>query len=180
MTDRPRRKTPPPPTPTRAIARQATSRAAFVAEPPSEDDPLLAFAPAPHVAPRRNSITADRQRAFVAQLAATGIVKQAALHIGASLEALYKLRQKPGAEEFAAAWDEALYWGAKRLEDCAFDRALGGAFDHDASLGWDGRTDGLLMFLMARHGAMKLDERDLVPGHPVYERIRAEVLGKRV
>ena len=67
-------------------------------EEPAPDDPLLDFAPAPHVAPRKNSITAERQRAFVAHLAATGIVAEAARHVGASLEALYKLRHKPGAE----------------------------------------------------------------------------------
>ena len=32
------------PTPTRRIARQATSAVAFTAEPPDEDDPLLALA----------------------------------------------------------------------------------------------------------------------------------------
>jgi hypothetical protein len=35
--------------------------------------------------------------------AVTGIVKSAAVHIGRSLEALYKLRARPGAEGFAAA-----------------------------------------------------------------------------
>ncbi|MEZ5744514.1 MAG: hypothetical protein R3D89_12530 [Sphingomonadaceae bacterium] len=65
-------------TPTRAIARQGTSRTAFLAEEPHEDDPLLGFAPYIHKQPRKNSITPDRQRAFIATLAATGIVTQAA------------------------------------------------------------------------------------------------------
>jgi len=111
-------------TPTRAIARQGTSRTAFVSEPPDPDDPLLGFTPYIHKAPRRNSITPDRQRAFIATLAATGIVKQAALAIGASLEALYKLRLKPGAEGFARAWELAIDAGIARLEDCALERAL--------------------------------------------------------
>lgn len=34
----------------------------------------LEFAPFVHVAPRRNSITPDKQRRFIATLAATGIV----------------------------------------------------------------------------------------------------------
>ncbi len=111
-------------TPTRAIPRQGTSRTAFVAEPPAEDDPLLSFQPYLHKQPRRNSITPDRQRKFIAALAATGIVKQAAREIGASLEALYKLRHRPGAEGFANAWEEAIDAGIARLEDCALERAL--------------------------------------------------------
>ena len=90
------------PTPTRKIARQATSAVARIGLPPQPNDPLLAFTPVPHKAARRNSITAGRQRAFIAHLAATGIVTQAAMHIGASMEALYKLRNRPGAEEFSA------------------------------------------------------------------------------
>ena len=60
------------------------------------------------------------------QLAACGIVTQAAKHIGASMEALYKLRHRPGAEEFAAAWDDAVDRGVQRLEDCALARAIAG------------------------------------------------------
>ena len=78
-----------------------TSRTAFQSEPPDPDDPLLGFAPYLHSAPRRNSITPERQRAFISLLAATGIVTQAARSIGASLEALYRLRNLPGAEGFA-------------------------------------------------------------------------------
>ena len=78
-----------------------TSRSAFQSEPPDPDDPLLGFAPYLHSAPRRNSITPERQRAFISLLAATGIVTQAARSIGASLEALYRLRNLPGAEGFA-------------------------------------------------------------------------------
>jgi len=37
---------------------------------------------------------------------------------GKSMEALYRLRAKPGAEGFAAAWDAALEHGVQRLEDC--------------------------------------------------------------
>ena len=106
-------------TPTRAIPRQATSAVAHVAPEPEEDDPLLGFAPFIHTAPRRNSITPQLQRRFVATLAATGIVCQAARSIGKSVEALYKLRARPGVEGFAAAWDAALERGVARLEDCA-------------------------------------------------------------
>lgn len=160
--------------PTRATPRQATSMLAFESvPPPSADDPLLGFAPYLHPRPRRNSITPDLQRRFVAALAASGIVNQAARSIGKSLEALYKLRARPGAEGFAAAWDEALQWGAMRLEDCALERALREDWDFD---GWTGRGDALLLYLLRHRSAFRIDERDIVPGHPVYERIRAEVL----
>ena len=106
------------PTPTRAIARQATSAVAHTAPEPATDDPLLAFEPYIHKQPRSNSITPNKQRRFIASLAATGIVTQAAMSIGKSMEALYKLRNKPGAEGFAAAWDAALERGVQRLEDC--------------------------------------------------------------
>jgi hypothetical protein len=161
---------------TRAIPRQGTSAVAFPGDPPEDDDPLLAFAPYLHKQPRRNSITPDVQRAFVAELAASGIVTQAARRVARSKEALYKLRARAGAEGFAAAWDEALVWGADRLEDCALERALRERWNHD---GWLGRGDALVMFLIARRGSYRVDERELVPGHPVYERIRAEVLAER-
>lgn len=154
---------------TRAIPRQATSAAAYVGELPLDDDPLLAFAPYLHKQPRRNSITPDLQRRFVAVLAATGIVVQAARSIGKSMEALYKLRARPGAEGFAAAWDEAAGWGLMRLEDCAIEAAL--RSDDDAA-------NSMLAFVLSRRDRKEwtVDVRDLAPGHPVYEMIRAEVL----
>ncbi len=170
------------PTPTRAIARQATSSAAFVADPPEPDDPLLAFTPVPHVAPRRNSITPERQRAFIAQLAATGIVTQAARHIGASMEALYKLRNKAGGEEFAAAWETAADRAMARLEDCALARAIQGEERMVVSAGKVVGTEVrhnealVMFFLRNRRGARHADDwRKIVPGHPVYEHIHGEI-----
>ena len=151
---------------------QATSSAAWVGEPPPDDDPLLAFAPFIHPRPKRTSITPDLQRRFIATLAATGIVAQAARSIGKSMEGLYALRKRPGAEGFAAAWDEAAGWGIQRIEDCAVERALSGA----GELLSRGRTDALLMFLIRHRKAHYVDVRDIEPGHPVYEMIRAEVL----
>jgi len=161
-----------------------TSRTAFQGEPPAEDDPLLSFTPVPHVAPRRNSITADRQRAFIAALAATGIVTQAAREIGASLEALYKLRNRPGAEGFRAAWEEALDRGVARLEDCALARAIEGEQRPIVSsgqlLGWYTRHDNaLVQFLLRQRRSDRYSARNwagnLKPGNPTYERIRKEI-----
>lgn len=149
---------------------------------PADDDPLLAFEPAPHTQPRKNSITADRQRAFVAHLAATGIVLEAAAHIGASTEALYTLRHKPGAEGFAAAWDEAVERGVLRIEHGALQRAIEGVEKPIASggklLGWHRvHNEALVMFLLRQRrpaGYGLVPAQKLRPGHPEYERIRHE------
>ncbi len=160
-----------------------TSAAAFRGDLPDADDPLLSFAPVPHVHPRRNSITADKQREFIAALAATGIVTQAAKAIGKSLEALYKLRQRPGAEGFREAWDMALDRGVSRLEDCALARAIEGEERPIVSsgelLGWYRKHDNsLVQFFLRqrrpeRYGSTGRFE-DLRPGHPVYDRLEQE------
>ncbi len=161
----------PPPKNKRKIPRQATSAVAFEGEPPDPDDPLLNFTPVPHVAPRRNSITPDLQREFIARLATTGIVKQAARHIGKSLEALYKLRARPGAEEFAAAWDKALDWGVLRLEDCAMERAIAEGLSNL-------HANSMLAFVLRWRSLRMVPESHVVPGHWLYERIRREVLAE--
>jgi len=153
-------------------------------EEPDANDPLLDFRPAPHVAPRRNSIGPERQRAFIAHLAACGIVNQAAKHIGASLEALYKLRHRPGAEEFAAAWDAAVDRGVARIEDGALQRAIEGAERPIVSGGkllgtYRVHNEALVMFLLrlrrpGRYGAPVKCK----PGDPLYERIKREVLAE--
>jgi len=168
---------------TRQTPRQATSymttRDGIL---PSPDDPLLSFAPVPHVAPRRNSITPDRQRAFIAHLAATGIVTQAAKHIGASMEALYKLRKRPGAEEFDAAWDAAVDRGVARLEDCALARAIEGeerlVVSAGKLLGTERRHNEALVMFLLRHRRADRYGADVRPGHPLYERIRREVVAE--
>lgn len=161
-----------------------TSHAAFADGPPDPDDPLLGFAPYLHRAPRRNSITPDRQRAFIAALAATGIVTQAARSIGASLEALYKLRNLPGAQGFSAAWEAAIDRGVARLEDCALERAIQGEQRPIVRNGevvgyWTRHDNALLMFLLRqRRPGRWFGEAGLYanlrPGHPVYERLRGE------
>ena len=161
-----------------------TSRTAFQSEPPDPDDPLLGFAPYLHRAPRRNSITPERQRGFIASLAATGIVTQAARSIGASLEALYRLRNMPGAEGFAAAWEAVIDRGMARLEDCALERAIAGEERVVVSGGevvarWTRYDTGLLQFLLRqgrsqRHNTGTAHFANLRPGHPVYERLKAE------
>ena len=172
----------PPPRPNRAIARQATSVAAYSAGPvPDAEDPLLGFAPFFHPQPRRNSITPELQRRFVATLAATGIVNQAARSIGKSMEALYKLRARPGAEGFAGAWDAALERGLTRLEDCALERALQGTATPIVSggeiLGWWEKPDNnLLRFLLQQRLPARYGLKAVGPGHPLWDTVRAAVL----
>lgn len=162
-----------------------TSHAAFAADPPEPDDPLLHFAPYLHAAPRRNSITPARQRAFIAALAATGIVTQAARSIGASLEALYKLRGLPGAEGFAVAWEAAIDRGIARLEDCALELALQGEELPIVSAGkllgtYRKHNFGHIRFMLSqrrplrygRAGGADPIEALLDPAHPAHARLR--------
>lgn len=161
-----------------------TSRTAFAAAPPEPGDPLLGFAPYLHAAPRRNSITPDRQRAFIAALAATGIVTQAARQIGASLEALYRLRHQPGAEGFSEAWEMAIDRGIARLEDCALERAIQGEERVIMSQGavvarWTRYDTSLMQFLLRQRRSGRWNSEgahfaNLRPGHPVYERLKRE------
>lgn len=161
-----------------------TSASAFTSDLPDLDDPLLGFEPYVHEAPRRNSITPARQREFIAVLAATGIVTQAARGIGASLEALYRLRGMTGAEGFAAAWEMALDRGIARLEDCVLTRAIEGEERPIVRGGevvgtWRRYDTSLAMFLLRQRRANRFKaESDhyahLKPGHPVYERLKQE------
>lgn len=131
-----------------------------------------------------NSITPDRQRAFIAALAATGIVTQAARVIGASLEALYKLRHLPGAEGFSAAWELAIDRGIARLEDCALERAIEGEErvllrGGEVIARWRRHDTQLLMFLLRQRRGKRWNSdgahfANLRPGHPVYDRLRRE------
>lgn len=166
---------------TRATPRQATSSVAITGDEPEEDDPLLGFQPFLHKQPRSNSITPALQRRFVATLAATGIVKVAARRIGKSLEALYKLRHRPGAEGFAEAWDMALERGVRRLEDMAIERAMVGTRTPIVSRGevlgwWDKPDNALLRFLLAHRMPARYGPaaQELGPGHPVWEELAAQ------
>jgi len=57
---------------------------------------------------RRDGWTAGRQTDFLGRLAETGKVAAAARRVGKSRESAYRLRGKPGAESFVAAWDSIL------------------------------------------------------------------------
>lgn len=57
---------------------------------------------------RRDGWTAERQLAFLGELARTRSVTKAARAVGMSRESAYRVRDRPNAHLFAAAWDGAL------------------------------------------------------------------------
>jgi hypothetical protein len=65
---------------------------------------VSAFAPVP-LRRRAGGWTPMKQAAFLAALALTGCVREAARRVGMSRETAYRLRAKPGGESFADAWD---------------------------------------------------------------------------
>jgi hypothetical protein len=114
----------------------------------------MSFQPAPtrkHDAGR----TADRQRVFIEQLAATGSVTQAAAHVGLSVQSAYRLRGRPEAADFDRAWRMAQRRAGSYLMGIALDRAINGS---RRELWRDGKlvatqivpSDRLLMFAIDR------------------------------
>ena len=87
--------------------------------------PLLDFKPVPRRY-RHDGWTPKRQRAFIAALAETGSVSQAAEAINMTPEGAYYLRRQPGSEEFRAAWEATLDHGADIVDGNALDRSING------------------------------------------------------
>jgi hypothetical protein len=72
------------------------------------------FYPVP-LRPTHNGWTLERQAHFLGWLAETGSVSAACARVGMSRNSAYKLRKKPDAESFAAAWDAALGMPVRRV-----------------------------------------------------------------
>ena len=87
--------------------------------------PVPAFSPVPRRA-MSGGWTIRRQRDFIAALAATGSVAQAAASVKMSKTGVYLLRAAAGAESFRAAWDSAIEDGVAVLKSVAFERAIDG------------------------------------------------------
>jgi hypothetical protein len=66
-----------------------------------------AFLPVP-LRGRADGWTRERQAAFLVALAATRSVAAAARKVGMARQTAYRLRERPGAESFARAWDAVL------------------------------------------------------------------------
>lgn len=67
---------------------------------------IPAFAPVP-VRARKDGWTPERQREFIRLLHVRADIGKAAKAVGMSRRSAYRLRERPGAESFAAAWDAA-------------------------------------------------------------------------
>lgn len=74
------------------------------ADSPSPGRRVPAFTPVP-LRYRADGWTPQRQADFLGQLCETWSVVEAARRVGLTRESAYRLRDKPGAESFAAAWD---------------------------------------------------------------------------
>lgn len=90
------------------------------------DEDLLAFTPVPLDRSRFNGWTAAQQERFILALHVMGSVGQAAKAVGMSRQSAYNLRERPGAESFAASWDAAIEMGRARQFDLAMERAING------------------------------------------------------
>jgi len=69
----------------------------------------------PIARPRHDGWTHDRQAAFITALRRTRNVTRAAAAAGMSRESAYRLRARPSAAGFAAAWDLALRGAPGRI-----------------------------------------------------------------
>lgn len=93
---------------------------------PDCTSPVLDFEPVP-VRPRIDGWTPGRQRAFIEHLAETLCVDAAAALVGMTGDSARRLRRRPGAEGFAAAWDAALRRGlSERGRAALIDEAVNG------------------------------------------------------
>lgn len=84
------------------------------------------FTPVPLKRYRRDGWTKARQTGFLAKLSEHGVVGAAAESVGMDRSSAYRLRKRPGAAGFAAAWERAQQCGLGRLQDVAIDRAING------------------------------------------------------
>ena len=79
--------------------------------------------------PRHDGWNPARQRAFLEQLAASGLVRSACAEVEMSREAAYKLRHRREGAAFALGWDAALLLARCQLADTLMERAIDGQTD---------------------------------------------------
>ena len=89
-------------------------------------DTCLAFAPVPQQRRRADGWTPETQANFLRALEAMGSVGKAVRAVGMGRASAYRLRERPDAASFAAAWDRAISMGRTRQFSIAMDRALNG------------------------------------------------------
>ncbi|MGV3730502.1 MAG: hypothetical protein ACO1NN_07050 [Sphingopyxis sp.] len=86
----------------------------------------LAFTPVPRDRRRADGWTPETQANFIRALEAMGSVGKAARAVGMGRASAYRLRERPEADSFAAAWDRAIATGRTHQFSIAMDRALNG------------------------------------------------------
>jgi len=86
---------------------------------------ILDFVPAKPRA-RHDGWSGERQHLFIAALAETGCVTEAAAQAGVTVQSVYRLRLRPDAVEFDRAWRLAQQVAVNRLTALAFERAIHG------------------------------------------------------
>ena len=91
-----------------------------------DTDHAPSFAPVPLARARSDDWHPEVQRNFVRALSVMASVGPAARAVCMSRASAYRLRDRPGAESFAAAWDIALGTGRARMFDYAMERAVNG------------------------------------------------------
>ena len=79
---------------------------------------MPAFHPVP-LRRRRDGWTDNNQVIFIGLLMQEKSVSRAAAGVGMSRESAYRLRRKPGAQEFAAVWDMIMARGPADMVDMA-------------------------------------------------------------
>ncbi|MEA3000818.1 MAG: hypothetical protein QOK17_2651 [Sphingomonadales bacterium] len=109
-----------------------------------DDSAPPAFTPVP-LRSRRDGWTADRQRAFIAHLAAGMPSNHAARAVGMSKQTAHQLRRRPAAESFAAAWEEAVGRAKRRRCKTISDRTRAAIDGMPVPIRYRGRIVGTRM-----------------------------------
>ena len=93
---------------------------------PDLTDTIMAFTPVPMERIRCNGWSPLVQRRFIYALSVIGSVGPACRAVGMGRVSAYRLRERGGAESFAAAWDFAIQEGRSRQFGYMMERAMNG------------------------------------------------------
>ena len=138
------------------------------------DDPSIPFTPVPLRA-RHDGWTVEKQYAFIAALAETGIVEEACRRVGMSRTSADNLRRRPEGAHFRRAWEAAIDYSLYRIEEDAFTRSRKGVarpiFHKGEQVGeWRHYDERLTMFLLARRKSARFGKWiDGAPPPPTHD-----------
>lgn len=135
-----------------------------------EGDDVPDFSPWKPVRLRANGWSTHDQRLFIHELTRCGSVGMAAKSVGKSPRSAYALREKWGAESFAAAWMRAVRIGVNKIRTCLRDRFIHGELRPRF---YHGRVIGNFRKYNDRAMVAVLDSLTRIPhepiGHQYYE-----------